>query len=102
MGGSSLAAEGFLDLRVLDTTDPAAIRRMEDWARESKCLFVVSSKSGTTVEALSLMKYFFGVLSKRSGRGAGNHFVAITIPEPLSTPRPRSSTSARYSSTTRT
>ena len=85
MGGSSLfpevlwqtfgAAEGRLDLRVLDTTDPAAIARVEAEVDLARCLFVAASKSGTTVETTSQLAYFW----ERTG-GDGARFVAITDP----------------------
>ena len=68
MGGSSLApevirksfgvAEGYLDLSVLDSTDPDAVLAHAKRLDPAKILFVVSSKSGTSVEPLSFFKYF--------------------------------------------
>jgi transaldolase/glucose-6-phosphate isomerase len=85
MGGSSLApevlretlgvAEGFLDLAVLDTTHPATIARVEREIDVSKTLFLVASKSGTTIETLSHFAYFFS-----KGGERGRQFVAITDP----------------------
>ncbi len=85
MGGSSLfpevlwqtfgAAPGRLDLRVLDTTDPAAIARVEAEIDLKRSLFVAASKSGTTVETTSQLAHFW----ERTG-GDGSHFVAITDP----------------------
>ncbi len=82
MGGSSLAPEvlattsgaerGMLDLTVLDTTDPETILQVERTLDLSHTLFIVSSKSGTTVETLSHLAYFWDKL------GDGAHFVAIT------------------------
>jgi transaldolase / glucose-6-phosphate isomerase len=81
MGGSSLAPEvlkrtfankGF---HVLDTTHPAMIRHAEELLDLERTLFVVSSKSGTTLETLSHFEYFW----KKTG-GSGDHFVAITDP----------------------
>ena len=91
MGGSSLApyvfrrtfdvAHGYLDLEILDTTDPAAIRLRADRLDPHRTLLVVASKSGTTVEALSLFKYFFNWMADAVGsEEAGAHFVAITDP----------------------
>jgi len=91
MGGSSLAPEvfrqtfgvapGHLDLAVLDSTDPGAVlrhaRRLDPW----RTLFVVSTKSGGTVETLSLFKYFFNRVADAVGTAqAGEHFAAITDP----------------------
>ncbi len=88
MGGSSLAPEvmhsilgtapGFLDLRVLDSTDPAAVSAVEAAVDLETTLFVVSSKSGGTTETACFHRYFFELLSKLDGGHAGRHFVAIT------------------------
>jgi transaldolase / glucose-6-phosphate isomerase len=80
MGGSSLAPEvrrrlGAQGFYVLDTTHPAAIRRLEDELDLDRTVFVVSSKSGTTLETRSQADYFY----ERSG-GRGERFVAITDP----------------------
>jgi transaldolase/glucose-6-phosphate isomerase len=85
MGGSSLGPEvirrsfgdipGGLTLHVLDHTDPGAVLELERAVDLSKTLFIVSSKSGGTVETLSHMKYFY----ERTA-GAGNQFVAVTDP----------------------
>ena len=75
MGGSSLAplvlarAFGAERFHVLDTTHPAAIRRLESGL--GRTLFVVSSKSGTTIETRCHLDYF---------RGKGGTFVAVTDP----------------------
>jgi transaldolase / glucose-6-phosphate isomerase len=84
MGGSSLAPEvlwktfgqqaGFPALIVLDSTDPAAIQAVESQIDPDKTVFLVSSKSGTTVETLSLQRYFFN----KYKADAGAHFIAIT------------------------
>jgi glucose-6-phosphate isomerase len=68
MGGSSLApevfqatfgsADGFPELTVMDTTDPLAIARLESRIDIETTLFIVSSKSGTTIETASLQRYF--------------------------------------------
>lgn len=89
MGGSSLSSEifrniftlsdGFLRLTLLDTTDPDFILKTRNNIDLLKTLFVVSSKSGSTVETVSLMKYFYGELAKETG-SAGEHFVCITDP----------------------
>jgi transaldolase/glucose-6-phosphate isomerase len=89
MGGSSLAPEvfretfgvrdGFLELEVLDSTDPGAILAYVDDLDLSSTLFVVSTKSGGTVETLSFFKYFYNRLIELVGtEKAGDHFVAIT------------------------
>ena len=85
MGGSSLGPEvirrsfgeleGGLRLHVLDTTDAAAILALGRSLDLSKTFFLVSSKSGGTIETLSHMRYFH----ERSG-GNGDQFAAITDP----------------------
>ena len=91
MGGSSLAPEvfgrvfktrpGFLHLDVLDTTSPEAIARVARRLDVAKTLFVVSSKSGTTAETLSLFGYFHRLVRDAVGDSrAGRHFAAITDP----------------------
>ena len=91
MGGSSLAPEVFaktfgaevggLDLAVLDSTDPGAVRNKAQNLDYNKTLFVVSTKSGGTVETLSFFKYFYNqVLATVGEPQAGEHFIAITDP----------------------
>jgi hypothetical protein len=81
MGGSSLAPEVMRRLfavdtfHVLDTTHPTAIRRLEEQLDLERTLFVVSSKSGSTLETRSHADYFF----ERTGRN-GQRFVAVTDP----------------------
>ena len=64
-----------LKLRVLDSTDPAAVLELERAIDLSKTLFIVSSKSGGTIETLSHMRYFY----ERTGRN-GAQFTAVTDP----------------------
>jgi glucose-6-phosphate isomerase len=88
MGGSSLApevlheifgaTEGFLDLRVLDSTDPAAVLAIQDEIELDDTLFVVASKSGGTTETASFHTFFYRRMSESCGEHAGHHFVAIT------------------------
>jgi transaldolase/glucose-6-phosphate isomerase len=91
MGGSSLApavfreifgvAKGYLDLAVLDSTDPGAVLAFSRKLDLAKTLFIVSTKSGGTVETFSFMKYFFNLTAERYGAAeAGRHFIAITDP----------------------
>ncbi len=85
MGGSSLGPEVIrrsfgeipdgLRLHVLDSTDPGAVLALERELDLEKTLFIVSSKSGGTVETLSHMRYFY----ERSGSD-GDRFVAVTDP----------------------
>jgi glucose-6-phosphate isomerase len=85
MGGSSLAplilSEAFtgspgLKLHVLDSTDAETIRDTETKIGSEKTLFIVSSKSGSTVEVKSLYAYFFEKVRKRNN--PGDDFIAIT------------------------
>jgi len=91
MGGSSLAPEmyhkifkkqpGFLNLSVLDSTDPGAVKNIQKGLVLDKTIFIVSSKSGGTVETLSFFKYFYNILSDQLGEeSAARHFIAITDP----------------------
>ena len=91
MGGSSLAPEvysrsfgrkdGYLDLAVLDSTDPGAVLAADRQLDLSKTLFIVSSKSGGTIETLSFFKYFYHRVAGKVGEDhAGKHFIAITDP----------------------
>ena len=91
MGGSSLAPdlfrktfgvkEGFLDLGVLDSTSPEAVMAYDQSLDYAKTLFIVSTKSGGTVETLSFFKYFYTRAIEILGRDqAGDHFIAITDP----------------------
>ena len=86
MGGSSLAPEvmyhtfgrqeGFPAFLMLDSTDPDQIARLEAQIDPAKTLYIVASKSGTTVETDSFYRYFW----ERSG-GQAAQFIAITDPE---------------------
>jgi transaldolase/glucose-6-phosphate isomerase len=91
MGGSSLAPEvfrktfgvrdGYLDLSVLDSTDPDTVLALSDSHDLSKTLFIVATKSGGTVETLSFFKYFYNQVAAETGaEKAGSHFIAITDP----------------------
>ena len=89
MGGSSLAPEvfrgvfgrkaGFLDLAVIDSTDPGAVLDIAESLDLKRTLFIVSSKSGGTVETISFLKYFYNLAAGRLGAAeAGRHFISIT------------------------
>jgi len=91
MGGSSLAPEvfrltfgvkeGYLDLAVIDSTRPEAVKEFNDKLEFEKTLFIVSTKSGGTVETISFMKYFYNNTLKEIGKdNVGKHFIAITDP----------------------
>ncbi len=91
MGGSSLAPEvfrktfgvasGYLDLLVLDSTDPGAVLAVDEQLDLGKTLFIVATKSGGTAETLSFFKYFYNrVAAELGSENAGQHFAAITDP----------------------
>jgi transaldolase / glucose-6-phosphate isomerase len=91
MGGSSLCPEvlartfgrqpGWPELSVLDSTDPAQVRACETRVNLARTLFVVSSKSGTTLEPNIFKQYFFERVQQTVGPGqAGAQFIAITDP----------------------
>ena len=85
MGGSSLCPEvlaltfgpqpGYPRLHILDSTDPAQVKAIEDAADPKTSLFIVSSKSGSTLEPNIFKQYFF----EKSGRD-GSRFIAVTDP----------------------
>ncbi len=93
MGGSSLAPEVFRltfgivadypELHVLDSTIPAQIKLVEAQIDISKTLFIVASKSGSTIEPLVFYQYFFDKVKQIKGAQAGQHFIAITDPSSL-------------------
>ena len=88
MGGSSLApevlrailgvAQGWPRLHMLDSTDPAAIRAAATTPRQT--LYLLASKSGTTIEPNSLAAHFRQRLLDAGVQKWGDHFVAITDP----------------------
>ncbi len=91
MGGSSLAPEvfrktfgvkeGYLDLAVLDSTDPGAVLAFAEQLNPARTLFTVATKSGTTAETLSFFRFFYNRVADAVGADrAGEHFVAITDP----------------------
>jgi transaldolase/glucose-6-phosphate isomerase len=91
MGGSSLCpdvlsrifgpAQGSPELLVLDSTDPAQILAMEARIDLKKTLFIVSSKSGTTLEPNILKDYFYDRVCQATGKiDVGKHFTVITDP----------------------
>lgn len=91
MGGSSLGPEvlsetfgsapGYPRLHVLDSTDPAQIRQTEAAVDLEKTLFIVASKSGSTLEPNIFKDYFFARVKSLVGpEGAGGRFVAVTDP----------------------
>ncbi len=93
MGGSSLCPEvlaltfaqtpGFPRLHILDSTDPAQIRSIERKVDLARTLFIVSSKSGSTLEPNIYKQYFFERVLQTVGNNkdkVGSRFVAITDP----------------------
>jgi transaldolase/glucose-6-phosphate isomerase len=91
MGGSSLGPEvikttfgtisGFPELHMLDSTDPAQVRTFENKVDLKNTLFIVSSKSGSTLEPNVFQQYFFDRIERLVGpREAGHRFIAITDP----------------------
>ena len=91
MGGSSLGPEvlgetfgrqaGWPRFHMLDSTDPAQIKAIEQAVDLGKTLFIVSSKSGSTLEPNIFMDYFLDRVGTVRGKDkAGEHFVAVTDP----------------------
>ena len=91
MGGSSLCPEvlrmtfgripHFPTLHVLDSTDPAQVKAFEHHVDLGKTLFIVSSKSGSTLEPNIFKQYFFERTKQVVGHDkVGRHFVAVTDP----------------------
>ena len=90
MGGSSLCPEvwketfgriaGAPELHVLDSTDPAQVKAIEDKIDIDKTLFIVASKSGSTLEPNIFKAYFFEKVKQKLGAKAGSRFVAVTDP----------------------
>jgi len=70
-------------MHVLDSTDPATVLAFESEVDLPRTLFVVASKSGTTIEPLMFYKYFINEMRKLKGDHAGENFVAITDPGTL-------------------
>ena len=91
MGGSSLCPEvmkqtfgvqaGYPEFHILDSTDPAQIKAVEETVNLATTLFIVSSKSGGTLEPNIFKQYFFDRLQRIVGAGeAAQRFIAITDP----------------------
>ncbi len=91
MGGSSLCPEvlrmtfgritHFPTLHVLDSTDPSQVKAFEHLIDIPKTLFIVSSKSGSTLEPNIFKQYFFERTKQAVGAvKVGSHFIAITDP----------------------
>ncbi|MGA8143476.1 MAG: bifunctional transaldolase/phosoglucose isomerase [Candidatus Acidiferrales bacterium] len=91
MGGSSLCVEvmkltygkieGHPEFLVLDSTDPAQLRTLASKFDITKTIFIVSSKSGSTLEPNIFKQYFYDQVKQAIGsEGAGKRFIAITDP----------------------
>jgi transaldolase/glucose-6-phosphate isomerase len=91
MGGSSLCVEvfgktfgkkdGYPQVHILDSTDPAQIRTLESKIDIAKTIFIVASKSGTTLEPNIFEQYFYEKLKQSVGAAeAGKRFIATTDP----------------------
>ncbi|HEY6147256.1 MAG TPA: transaldolase, partial [Thermoanaerobaculia bacterium] len=90
MGGSSLAPLVFSDsfppargaprLEVLDSTEPASVLAAHRGAAPSRTIYVVSSKSGTTLEPNVFFDFFYAEAEKELGGAAGERFVVVTDP----------------------
>jgi transaldolase/glucose-6-phosphate isomerase len=89
MGGSSLAPEvyqntfgnapGHPELIVLDSTHPGAVLEIQQKIDIPRTLFIVASKSGTTLEPNAFFNYFW-IEVKKAVKTPGHHFIAITDP----------------------
>lgn len=87
MGGSSLCPEvlamtfGKANFHILDSTVPAQVKAVEEKIDLEKTLFIVASKSGSTLEPNCFKQYFYDLVVERVGKeNAGKQFVAITDP----------------------
>lgn len=91
MGGSSLGPKvlsesfghqaGWPRFHMLDSTDPAQISAIERSITLPTTLFIVSSKSGSTLEPNIFMAYFADRARSALGEHAASHFVVVTDPE---------------------
>lgn len=84
MGGSSLCAEVLAKLypekplmrvQILDSTDPKIISSIQKQVSLDHTVFIVASKSGTTIEVQALYNYFQSLIPK------SDQFIAITDPD---------------------
>lgn len=90
MGGSSLgpevlrctfgSARGFPRLFVLDSTVPGIVREVTQTIRPARTLFILASKSGGTIEVMSLYAHFRALVDRTRGNRGGAQFIAITDP----------------------
>ena len=90
MGGSSLgpevlrctfgSAKGSPKLWVLDSTVPGWVRQVTKAIQPARTLFLLASKSGGTIEVMSLFAHFWELVRRTKGNRGGAQFVAITDP----------------------
>lgn len=90
MGGSSLGPEvlrasfgstrGYPRLWVLDSTVPGWVHQVTKAIDPATTLFIVASKSGGTIEVMSLFNHFWELVHRTAGPRTGGHFIAITDP----------------------
>ena len=90
MGGSSLGPEvfrttfgsspGFPRVWVLDSTVPGWVQQVTEAIDPARSLFILASKSGGTIEVMSLFAHFWELVRQTSGHQGGAQFVAITDP----------------------
>lgn len=88
MGGSSLsslvwqsvAAGRGLELVVCDSTNPGDVARIDRETDYDRTVFIVASKSGSTVEPLAMEEFFWSRAGERLGSGRGRRFIAVTDP----------------------
>ena len=90
MGGSSLGPEvfrasfgsqkGYPNLWVLDSTVPGWVKSVTKAIQPARTLFLVASKSGGTIEVMSLFAHFWHLLTRTKGNQGGRQFIAITDP----------------------
>ena len=90
MGGSSLAPlvfgqsfgrrSGYPELQVLDSTEPSSVLAVAEAGDFGRTLFVVSSKSGSTLEPNIFFDYFYDRVEKALGARAGERFIVVTDP----------------------
>lgn len=87
LGDSSLAAETISQLPlpmrwkhlfVLDSTDPATLRNLEDQLNLERTIFIFASKSGKRIEGHALLLYFLEQFRVKTIQNPGRHFVAVT------------------------
>ncbi len=81
LSGTFAKKPGFPKLHVLDSTDPAQVRKLQASINIANTLFIVSSKSGGTTEPNVMKDYFFARVSEAIGEDkAGHRFIAVTDP----------------------